>query len=105
VKLIRRLFMETKVIDHGEDAEIWMKGHLDTRTAGEADKLFAEVGETHQNVTLDFAELSYISSAGIRALRNLYMILYRKGGKLLVINPNENVRDVFEMTGLTTLWE
>ena len=48
-------------------------------------------------------DLQYVSSAGLRSIRNLYMKLVKKGGKLMVTNVNENVLEVFEMTGLAGL--
>ncbi len=95
--------METKLIENGDTAEIALIGRLDTKTSRQADTLFSEVGGKFSGVTLDMTELSYISSAGIRAIRNLYMALYRKGGSLSVKNAGENVLDVFEMTGLKGL--
>ncbi len=95
--------METKVIENGDEAEISLSGRLDTMTYKEAEALFTEVGNRVNHVTLDFAELTYISSAGIRSLRTLYMILYKKGGTLRGKNVGEYVMEVLEMTGLTGL--
>ena len=95
--------METKVIENGDKAEIALVGRLDTMTYRDAEALFTEVGNRVNEVTLDMAELTYISSAGIRALRTIYMIMYKKGGKLSMKNVGEYVMEVFEMTGLTGL--
>ncbi len=95
--------METKVIEHEDGAEIVISGRIDTKTSSEADKIFAEVGSKYNNVTLNLENLSYISSAGIRAVRNLYMILYRKDGNLQAINIGDNVYQVFEMAGITSI--
>ena len=96
--------METKVTENGDSAEIELIGRLDTTTYKEAEALFTEVANRVNSVTLNMAQLSYISSAGIRSLRSLYMILYNKGGKLTVTNVCEVVMDVFEMTGLKTFF-
>ena len=95
--------METKVIEQADAVEIVISGRLDTKTSAEADKLFAEVGNKFNNVTLNMEKLDYISSAGIRAIRNLYMITYRKDGNLQVINIGDNVYQVLEMTGITSI--
>ena len=60
-------------------------------------------GKNGEPVILDSSELAYISSAGLRTIRNLYILLYKKGGKLMVTNVNDNVMEVFEMTGLAGL--
>ncbi len=93
--------METKVIDKGEAVEIILNGRLDTKTSGEANAVFTEVASKYKIVTLDMENVNYVSSAGIRAIRNLYMLLYRAGGELHAQNVGEVVYQVFEMTGLT----
>lgn len=95
--------MESTVTENGNEATIAMKGHIDTRTAKDAEAVFKEVATTHDRIVLDMSEVSYVSSAGIRALRNLYMILYRKGGSLSMEGIGENVMSVLKMTGLLDL--
>ena len=97
--------METELMEVDNGAVLKLTGRLDTKTAKEASETFSKVGEQYDNVTLDMAGISYISSAGIRAIRNLYMILYRKGGKLAVTNPGDVVVQVFQMTGLASLFD
>ena len=96
--------METELMEIEGGAVLKLKGRLDTKTSKDAADVFTEVGEKYDNVTLDLKDLSYISSAGIRAVRNLYMILFRKKGTLSVENPGENVLSVFKMTGLSNLF-
>ena len=43
--------------------------------------------------------LEYISSAGLRALRSLYIALSQKGGRMSVINVPKTIMDIFEVTG------
>ena len=95
--------MEIKVNQEGASSVIELKGHLDAYTAKEADAVFKREAEAHDEVILDMAEVNYLSSAGIRVLRNLYMIMYRKGGSLRMVNPTETVTSVLEMTGLLDL--
>ena len=54
-------------------------------------------------VVLNMKNLNYVSSAGIRTIRNLYLLMVKKGGKLEIREVNENVMEVFEMTGLAGL--
>ena len=55
------------------------------------------------SLTLDFADLKYISSAGLRAVKNLYIKLRGKGGELVITNPAPFVLQVFEMTGFSEM--
>ncbi len=95
--------MEAKLVNKGTEGELILSGDLDTRTARDADMLFAQLADRFTNITLNMKELIYVSSAGLRAIRNLYILLYKKGGKLAIINVNDNVMEVFEMTGLAGL--
>ena len=95
--------MDVKLVDKGDTGELLMSGDLDTKTAKDADALFSQMADRFQNLTLNMESLDYISSAGLRCIRNLYMKLNRKGGKLSIIHVNENVMEVFEMTGIAGL--
>ncbi len=96
--------METELLEVEGAAVLKLKGRLDTKTSKDAVEVFNSVGEKYQDVTLDMEGVNYISSAGIRAIRNLYMSLHNKGGSLKVQNPGDNVLQVFEMTGLANLF-
>ncbi len=95
--------MDVKLVNRGEEGELLLSGDLDTRTARDADKLFAQLATRFNRIILNMQNLNYISSAGIRTIRNLYLLIMKKGGKLDIINVNGNVMEVFEMTGLAGL--
>jgi len=76
-------------------------GRLDAVTAAQFGKQLQEVidgGDTR--VVVDFAELQYISSAGIRELIAPAKVLSQKGGVFAVTNLTANVAAVFTMCGL-----
>lgn len=84
---------------HIEEDTLVMKvnGRLDTLTAPE---LVTRAGDA-EKVRIDFSDLDYISSAG---LRSLLIILKRVGREhIAVVNPTESVREIFETTGLADL--
>ncbi len=95
--------MDVKLVDRGDTGELIMSGDLDTRTARDADALFSQMAERFTNIIINMKDLEYVSSAGLRCIRNLYIKIYQKGGKLTLTNVNENVMEVFEMTGLAGL--
>ncbi len=56
-----------------------LSGRLDTTTAPELDVFFAEKElEDTQELVLDFADLEYISSAGLRVLLKLQKVMNKK---------------------------
>ena len=95
--------MDVKLVDRGTDGELLMSGDLDTRTSRDADALFTQMADRFTNITLNMKDLEYVSSAGLRAIRNLYIKINQNGGKLTITNVNDNVMEVFEMTGLSGL--
>ena len=82
---------------------VLLSGDLDTKTARDAEQLFLKLAERFSRMILNMKDLKYVSSAGLRSIRNLYMALYKKGGTLSIINVSDNVMEVFEMTGLAGL--
>ena len=95
--------MDVKLVNRGEEGELILSGDLDTKTSRDAEALFLQMADRFTNITLNMLDLEYVSSAGLRAIRNLYMKVNQKGGKLVLSNVNENVMEVFEMTGLAGL--
>ena len=73
-----------------------VSGRLDTMTAPALEQ---ELKETYGEVTelvLDFQNLQYISSAGLRVVLGAHKEMK---GKLVVKNVNQTVMEVFEITG------
>ena len=91
-----------KKLDNGT-LTISVGGRLDTNTAPELEAALKFDGAT--SVVFDFAELEYISSAGLRVLMTAHKTLAAAGGGVKVLNPNEMVRGVFDMTGLSDILE
>ena len=84
----------------GSKLTISIEGRLDTTTAP---KLEAELKASLNDVTeliLDFAQLEYISSAGLRVLLSAQKVM-NKQGSMVVRNVCEAVMDVFELTGFS----
>ena len=73
-------------------------GRLDTLTSPEFDLAIKEIAANVDELTLDLAELEYISSAGLRVLLTAQKAMAVRG-KMTVKNPNETVTEIFEVTG------
>lgn len=87
---------------NGTALQIALEGRLDTTTAPELEKeLKASMGGATE-LTLDFANLEYISSAGLRVLLSAHKAMAGKGG-MKVINVNDIVNEVFEVTGFADI--
>jgi anti-sigma B factor antagonist len=76
-------------------------GRLDTVTAPELESFLVENYVGVSSLTFDCEGLSYISSAGLRVLLAAHK---RTKGTMKLVNVNELVREVLEMTGFADIW-
>jgi len=84
------------------------------KLAGSLDTLSASVFEEHRTaleavadktIVLDCGELTYISSSGLRQFLILRKAVEAKGGSLTLRNLNEDIMNVFAMTGFNRLFK
>ena len=92
--------MEIKKFSNGSALTIQLVGRLDAVTALQLDKdLSASLGGV-DDLTVDLAELEYISSAGLRMLLKTQKRMDKQGA-MRIKNIRENVREVLDMTGFS----
>jgi anti-anti-sigma factor len=82
---------------------VGIAGSLDSGTSPEAQKSLDSVVATAKKVALDFSQLDYISSAGLRVLLGAAKQLRAKGGTLGMFGLNQSVREVFDISGFSTI--
>jgi anti-sigma B factor antagonist len=80
-----------------------LSGHLDAANAPLLERKIKQWGEDITELILDFKELSYISSMGLRVLLQAKKTFKDRGRKLVIRNMGDTVREVFEMTGFLNL--
>lgn len=78
-------------------------GSMDSTTSPEAQKALDGVLAVASKVALDFTKLDYISSAGLRVLLGAAKTLLASGGSLGIFGLNPSVREVFEISGFSTI--
>lgn len=94
--------MTIKKIKNENELMITVEGRLDTMTAPEFEKEVKEYIEGVERLVLDFSDLAYVSSAGLRAILGTQKIM-NKQGKMIVKNVNETVNEIFEITGFVDI--
>lgn len=83
-------------------ATLKVVGRLDTTTAPNLEAvIFENIGSCEQLV-LDFADLEYISSAGLRVILKAQKAMSAKGGMKL-LHVNETIMEIFEITGFSDI--
>ncbi len=86
----------------GSKLTIALEGRLDTVTSPELENELKQSLDGVTDLTLDFAKLDYISSAGLRVLLSTQKAMNRQGS-MKVVHVNEVVNEVFEVTGFTDI--
>ncbi len=86
-------------INHKDYLEVLLDGRLDTTTSIELDKKIKEIEIKEDLVVLDFTNLEYISSAGLRVLLQLKKSLEKNSKKMEIHNINNVIKEVFNVTG------
>ena len=79
-----------------------VSGRLDTTTAPELEAAVAALPEDVKELTLDMAEVVYISSAGLRVLLGAQKKMNQIGSMKLT-GVCETVMDVLEITGFADI--
>lgn len=97
--------MKMDLIKRGNDAELKMDGYIDATNAAEVEDVLMDVAGKFDNLLLDMEKLEYVSSAGLRAFKRVYMELRRKGGTLSAKNVDKAIMEVLEVTGFTRLFK
>ena len=86
-------------IRHEDNLIIELNGRLDTSTSTILEQKINSENIKEEVVILDFKNLDYISSAGLRILLSLKKNLEAQNKKLEIHNINSVVREVFRVTG------
>lgn len=97
--------MKMDLIKSGNDAELKMDGYIDATNAAEVEEVLMDVAGKFDNLLLDMEKLEYVSSAGLRAFKRVYMELRRKSGTLSAKNVDKAIMEVLEVTGFTRLFK
>lgn len=85
---------------NGAELIVKVVGRLDTTTAPELEASLKESFEGLEKLVLDFSELDYLSSAGLRVLLQAQKTM-NKQGEMVVKNVNETISEIFEVTGFS----
>ena len=98
--------MEVNLIEKDNVITAQLVGRLDTAVSQEvANALQPMIDKAEKTLVLDCKELSYISSSGLRIFLTIRKAAAGKGGKVIVRDINNEIRQVFMMTGFLNLFE
>ena len=92
--------MQIEKILNGSELTLKPVGRIDAVTALDFEKEFLSSIEGVIDLILDFSELEYISSAGLRILLKMQRKM-DSIGSMKICNVGKDVREVIDMTGFS----
>lgn len=89
------------------DCETYMRllveGRVDTNTSPQLQQAILNAFQKQSDVVVDFLNVPYISSAGLRALLIGQKTAASKGGSMKLTNVSDVVMNIFEMSGFSKI--
>lgn len=89
--------MEVLINKNEDNITFDVSGRIDSLTSNDLESTIKENLGDYKDVIINFSNVEYISSAGLRVLLSLHKLL--KDGDLKIINVNEVVKEIFDVTG------
>ena len=89
-----------KILREGNRVTVRADGRIDTYNAPQFAADMEKAIEGAEDLTLDFADLEYISSSGLRAVLLAVKTMGRQG-EMRIVNVREAIYEVMETTGFT----
>lgn len=85
---------------------VTLEGELDTVAATEVEKVLQPLYKGDgRDVIIDCSGLEYIASSGLRILIGILKGAKAGGSKVVIRNLNDDIRNVFKLTGFINLFE
>ena len=90
--------------DVNEIKVVEFDGEFDTTASPAVESQLNQLREQGvRKILVDFQKMEFISSAGLRVLLATAQELQKAGGELRVCNLNEEVNEVFDISGFSTI--
>ncbi|MBQ2604861.1 MAG: STAS domain-containing protein [Acutalibacteraceae bacterium] len=95
--------MNIKKTIKGKKMIIALDGKLDTNTAPQLEAAIREGEDSITVLEFDFANLQYMSSAGLRVLLSAQKIMNNQG-EMIIRNVSGEIMDIFDITGFIDIF-
>lgn len=98
--------MNTNITETDGKYTVILDGELDTACAQEFEETMKPMHDfSGKEITFDCTKLEYIASSGLRVLLGLLKNAKAKGNKVVLKNLNDEIKEVFKMTGFIDLFD
>lgn len=93
--------MSVQVTQYKRCAVVKMPGRVDTDTAPELEKTFAEIlSEGTSNIVFDMSDVTFLSSRGIWVILEALKACRKENGNLVLANVSDNIKESLELAGV-----
>lgn len=92
--------MTIKVYEQDGTPVIAPQGRINHVTAEAFEEKIYELGTDSSSLTIDMADVEYVSSAALRAILKAHHLMEKKGG-LVLLHVQAQVMEIFRMTGFS----
>lgn len=82
---------------------VTLTGSLDIAGAGVLDLPFSVISGSRDKVIVDLTAVDFLASIGVRTIIKTAKPIAQRGGRMVLVNPNEAVQKVLVSTGVDTL--
>jgi anti-anti-sigma factor len=90
---------EEQLVD--DVTKINLSGRMDIEGVSHIETQFADMTSApRKGIIVDLSDVPYMSSIGIRALLINAKAVAKRGGKFILLNPEQNVKNVLETSGI-----
>lgn len=97
--------MKINIVPNDQETRVCLIGELDTTaTTNQAEELNSVLALADKALEIDCTQLEYISSAGLRFFMQLKRLSEAKGGRIRITHLNEDVNDIFRMSGFQNIF-
>ena len=80
-----------------------VEGRVDTNTSPQLQQAILSAFQKSKDIVIDFLNVSYISSAGLRALLIGQKTALSKGGSMRLTNLSDMVMNILEVSGFVNI--
>lgn len=100
--------MQIEQRSSGDVAIVGIRGDITLSKGGDVllkDKIQSLLQQGHRKIVLDMGNVSYVDSAGLGQLVQVYATTSHLGGSLKLLNLTKRLRDLLVLTKLLTVFD
>jgi anti-sigma B factor antagonist len=99
---VAHMNIETENFDGGI-LQVKLAGRMDAQGTEEINQEFMDCACSERSVIVDMTAVGFLASMGLRTLLLVAKAVSRRGGKMVLLNPDTNVTKILEMARIDSL--